>query len=96
MPVSHLYPDPTDLRPCFLSGQLDLDDTDTVSSLALGEAILSVQGKTKPLPFALLVHAYSGLSDRDGSRFMFGLLPEQPGAGPAEDCFLNLQATELA
>jgi hypothetical protein len=96
MPVSHLYPDPSDLCPFFLSGQLDLDDQDTVSSLALGEAILSVQGNTRPLPFAVLAHAYSGLPDRNGSRFMFGLLPEKPVQHLPEDSFLNLHAAELA
>jgi len=96
MPASHLYPDPSDLCPFFLSGQLDLDDTDSVSSLVLGEAILSVQGKTRPLPFALLVHAYAGQPDRSDNRFMFGLLPKQATHVLPEDSFLNLQATELA
>jgi len=45
MPATHFYPNPSDPCPIFMFGQFDLDDTDLGSSLALGEAMLSVQRK---------------------------------------------------
>jgi hypothetical protein len=44
----HLYPSPSDPCPIFMFGQFDLDDTDSGSPLALGEAMLSVQKQDKP------------------------------------------------
>nr|WP_294523038.1 hypothetical protein [uncultured Rhodopila sp.] len=96
MPSTHLYPDPSDLSPVFLSGELDLDDTDLVSSVAFGEAILSAHGTDGPLAFAVPAHAAAARAARDHSRFMFGLLPEQPRASLPDESFLNLGPTEQA
>jgi hypothetical protein len=95
MPSTHLYPDPSDLSPMFLSGQFDLDDTDTDSPFMLGEAMLSAQADAPPLA-VFPVHHHARPEGQESSAFMFGLLPEQPCAALPDDLILNLGATEQA
>ena len=95
MPSNHLYPDPSDLCPCFLTGELDLDDTDVVSSLALGEAMVAVQEKTKPVPLTVFPHAYVSPIERNGDRFMYGVHAEREAPSLSGEIFLNLHAVEL-
>ena len=96
MPSTHLYPDPSDQRPMFLSGELDLDDTDLVSPVEFGEAILNAHPADGPLAFANPVHSPAGRASRDHSRYMFGLLPHQPRAALPDKLILNLGPTEQA
>lgn len=96
MPSTHLYPDPSDLCPVFLSGELDLDDSDLVSFIALGEAILNAHPADGPLAFATPVHSAAGGASRDHSRYMFGLLPHQPRTPLPDKLILNLGPTEQA
>nr|WP_294509281.1 hypothetical protein [uncultured Rhodopila sp.] len=96
MPSTHVYPDPSDLSPMFLSGELDLDDTDLVSPVVLGEAMLEAHGTDGPLAFTLPVHAAAANTARDQSRFMFGLVPEQPRATLPDQLILDLGPTEQA
>jgi hypothetical protein len=96
MPSIHLYPDPSDLCPVFLSGELDLDDTNLVSSVAFGEAMLNAHPADGPLAFAVPVHSAAGRASRDHSRYMFGPLPHQPSAAFPDKLILNLGPTEQA
>jgi hypothetical protein len=95
MPSTHLFPDPSDLRPMFMSGELDLDDTDLVSAIEFGEAILNAHPADGPLGFAVPDHCAAPAAG-DHSRFMFGLLPLQPRAALPDDLVLNLGPTDQA
>jgi len=96
MPATHLYPDPSDLCPMFMSGELDLDDTDLVSSVDFGEAMLNAHPADGPLGFATPIHSAAGRTSRARSHYMFGLLPQQPRAALPDKLILNLGPTEQA
>jgi hypothetical protein len=96
MPSTHLYPDPSDLCPIFLSGELDLDDTDLGSSVDFGEAMLNAHPADRPLAFAIPLHCAAGRASRDHSRYMFGLLPYEPRAALPDKLILNLGPTDQA
>ncbi len=96
MNPTRLYPDPSELCPNFLAGQLELDDMGLVSFAVLGEALLSVQNIGQPLGFAIPLHALTVRAGSDSSRFMFGLLPKQPRAALPDRLILNLGPTEQA
>jgi hypothetical protein len=94
MPSSHLYPDPTDLHPIFLSGEFDLDDPVPDSPLAVGEAMLTFPHDDQCKVF-VCKHRYAALTS-ESNAFMFGLLPVQPLADMPDELFLNLGPTEQA
>jgi hypothetical protein len=94
MPSSHLYPDPADLHPMFLSGEFDLDDPVPESPFAFDEAMLSIPHDDQRTVFACKYrHAALALQS---DAFMFGLLPEQPLDELSDELFLNLGPTEQA
>jgi hypothetical protein len=94
MPSSHLYPDPADLNPIFLSGEFDLDDPATDSPSVIGEAMLTFPHDDLRTVF-VCKHHYAALT-RASHAFMFGLLPDQPlDEGPDEE-LLNLGPMEQA
>jgi hypothetical protein len=94
MPSSHLYPDPADLHPMFLSGEFDLDDPVPESPFAFGEAMLSIPHDDQRTVFACK-HRHAALALQSDA-FMFGLLPEQPLDELSDELFLNLGPTEQA
>jgi hypothetical protein len=94
MPSSHLYPDPSDLHPMFLSGEFDLDDPVPESPFAFGEAMLNTPHDEQCMVFAC-IHRHAALA-RESNAFMFGLLPEQPLNELPDDLFLNLGPAEQA
>ena len=94
MPSSHLYPDPADLHPMFLSGEFDLDDPVPESPSAFGEAMLRVPHDDQRTVF-LCRHRHAALT-RESYTFMFGLLPSQPLNQLSDELFLNLGPTEQA
>jgi hypothetical protein len=95
MPSSHLYPDPADQAPIFVSGEIDLDDTDAVPTIALAEAILSVHPDDQ-LPVVPATHTYTRIAAGKTSPFMFGTLPQQPRETVSDEMVMNLFDTELA
>lgn len=94
MPSSHLYPDPADLHPLFLSGELDLDDPVPESPFAVGEAMLGIPHDDQRTVF-VCKHCHAALA-RESNAFMFGQLPEQPLDDLSQELFLNLGPTEQA
>jgi len=94
MPSNHLYPDPADRHPIFLSGELDLDDPGSDSPSVVGEAMLTFPHDDQHSVFAC-VHRYAAVR-RESSAYMFGLLPVQPLDDMSDELFLNLGPTEQA
>ena len=94
MPSRHLYPDPADRHPIFLSGELDLDDPVPDSPSVVGEAMLTFQHDDQCSVFACF-HGHAAPT-RESGAFMFGLLPAQPLDDLPDETLLNLGPMEQA
>jgi hypothetical protein len=94
MPSSHIYPDPSDLHPIFLSGEFDLDEPVPDSPFAVGEAMLTFPHDDQRTIFAFF-HRHAAVM-RESGAFMFGLLPAQPLDDMPDELLLNLGPTEQA
>jgi hypothetical protein len=95
MPSNHLYPDPIALAPVFLSGEIDLDDTDAVPAIELAETILSMHPDDRLPTYIPRCHTYTRMASAKTSPFMFGRLPQLPQEPISDEMVMNLFNTEL-
>ena len=93
MPSTHVFPDPSDPAPVFLTGEFDLDEPTTAR--LLGEEMLTFPHNDPPVD-CKCVHCKPVPETPDSHDFLLGLVSNEPYTDQPDDLILDLLPTEQA